>query len=177
MNGHTPTPERITTAEAARRLGISVATVRRRTAAGELPAEQEQRPQGSKWWVLWEPDAPLTDRAVVNRESSDTLALAYQQIADLKQERDHWRRLFESERAERAEERGQWLAALQASAPPARLTEALHDSAHERGSDASSLSETTNQRSAQQAPGDDRTSLHRMAHELEKKRPWWWLWD
>jgi hypothetical protein len=25
------------------------------------------------------------------------------------------------------------------------------------------------------AEGDDRTGLHRMAHELEKDRPWWWL--
>ena len=48
-----PHVERITTAEAARRLGISPSGVRRRIAAGTLTAEVEERPQGSRLVVLW----------------------------------------------------------------------------------------------------------------------------
>jgi len=44
--------ERLTVRDAALRLGISAATVRRQIAAGELVAEQEARPQGMRWWVL-----------------------------------------------------------------------------------------------------------------------------
>lgn len=49
--------ERLTTQEAARRLGVSVATVRRKIAAGELQGVQEARPQGARWYVL----LPLSD--------------------------------------------------------------------------------------------------------------------
>lgn len=50
------TMERISTAEAARRLGISTATVKRRIATGGLRAEYEPRPGGARWWVLWVDD-------------------------------------------------------------------------------------------------------------------------
>jgi excisionase family DNA binding protein len=54
--------ERVTTEEAAQRLGISVATVRRRIAAGALRAEQEQRPQGTRWLVLLDSGEPSVER-------------------------------------------------------------------------------------------------------------------
>ena len=52
-------------AEAARRLGISTATVKRRIAAGTLEAEQLTRPQGIEYRVrlLRDVPAPLTERS------------------------------------------------------------------------------------------------------------------
>jgi predicted ArsR family transcriptional regulator len=58
-----PAVERITTAEAARRLGISSTQVRRRIAAGQLVAETEQRPQGTRLRVLWDATPDATSRA------------------------------------------------------------------------------------------------------------------
>ena len=46
--------ERITTAEAAKRLGLSMSGVRRRIKAGQLAAEWEHRPQGTRLRVLWD---------------------------------------------------------------------------------------------------------------------------
>lgn len=62
--GYPARVERLTTTEAARRLGVSVATVRRRCAAGLLRSETEARPQGARLWVLWDgaPDAPPTEQ-------------------------------------------------------------------------------------------------------------------
>lgn len=50
--------ERITTADAARRLGVSPTTVRRRIAHGLLSAERHLRPQGVRFVVLWEEPQP-----------------------------------------------------------------------------------------------------------------------
>jgi excisionase family DNA binding protein len=46
--------ERITTAKAARRLGISRTQVHRMIDAGHLEAERETRPQGTRLLVLWD---------------------------------------------------------------------------------------------------------------------------
>ncbi len=56
--------EFVPVAEAARRLGISAATVKRRIAAGALEAEQLARPQGVEYRVRLprEEPAPLTER-------------------------------------------------------------------------------------------------------------------
>ena len=50
--------ERISTADAARRLGVSPTTVRRRIAHGRLSAERHLRPQGVRFVVLWEEPQP-----------------------------------------------------------------------------------------------------------------------
>jgi len=42
-------------AEAARRLGVSMDTVRRRLKRGELPSERRETPQGFVWWVNLDP--------------------------------------------------------------------------------------------------------------------------
>ena len=55
--------ERVTVREAARRLGVSVATVRRRIAAGELDAETEERPQGTRFLVLLDDDAAEREKS------------------------------------------------------------------------------------------------------------------
>ena len=48
----------VSVAEAARRLGVSTATVKRRIAAGTLGAEQPQRPQGFEYRVRLTRDVP-----------------------------------------------------------------------------------------------------------------------
>ena len=48
---------RCTVDEAARYLGLSASTIRRRIAAGALQADREVRPQGSRWLVHL-PDTP-----------------------------------------------------------------------------------------------------------------------
>jgi hypothetical protein len=55
--------ERVTTQEAAKRLGMWVATIRRHIAAGELQGESDVRPQGTRWYVMLPTDqeAPETD--------------------------------------------------------------------------------------------------------------------
>ena len=53
-----PEVERLTTSDAARRLGVSPSTVRRRIATGHLRAETHPRPQGVRYVVLW--DLPTT---------------------------------------------------------------------------------------------------------------------
>lgn len=82
--------ERLSTLEAARRLGISVATVRRRIAVGELTAEQEVRPQGKRWVVLLDDrsDASPTSSPRVTRAqpSRDALAVALNEVAFLRQQ-------------------------------------------------------------------------------------------
>ena len=53
--------ERISTTEAARRLGVSRTQLRRMIAAGQVHVEREARPQGSRIVVLWDrpSDEPL----------------------------------------------------------------------------------------------------------------------
>jgi excisionase family DNA binding protein len=57
MTDHGEAFQRVTVAEAAHRLGVSVATVRRRIRAGELVAERLIRPQGSAFVVRLPVDA------------------------------------------------------------------------------------------------------------------------
>ena len=52
-----PEVERLTTSDAARRLGVSPSTVRRRIATGHLRAERDPRPQGMRYIVLLDPIA------------------------------------------------------------------------------------------------------------------------
>jgi hypothetical protein len=57
MTNHGEAFERVSVADAAHRLGVSVATVRRRIRAGELVAERLIRPQGSAFVVRLPLDA------------------------------------------------------------------------------------------------------------------------
>ena len=90
--------ERLSTQEAARRLGISPATVRRKIAAGELQAEREARPQGARWWVLLDSaHAALpgsTPRVTSAHGTREALSVALETIADLR------KRLDEAERGQ-----------------------------------------------------------------------------
>ena len=69
--------ERISTTEAARRLGVSRTQIRRLIAAGEVRAEREPRPQGTRLTVLWDvpcdapPDRPSHRPAPTNGTSRD----------------------------------------------------------------------------------------------------------
>jgi len=48
--------EKVSIGEAARRLGVSTDTIRRRIGKGELTAHQEPTPQGFRWEVQLEPN-------------------------------------------------------------------------------------------------------------------------
>jgi len=48
--------EKVSVGEAARRLGVSVDTIRRRIGKGELLAHREPTPQGYRWEVELQPD-------------------------------------------------------------------------------------------------------------------------
>jgi hypothetical protein len=48
--------QRLTTAEAGKRLGVSGTQIRRLVAAGKLQAEIEERPQGTRLIILWSED-------------------------------------------------------------------------------------------------------------------------
>ena len=90
--------ERLSTQEAAQRLGISPATVRRKIATGELTAEREARPQGARWWVLLDASANASPErmARVKRTNHDqqAITLLMDEVADLR------RRLDASENAQ-----------------------------------------------------------------------------
>jgi hypothetical protein len=87
--------ERLTTAETARRLGVSPTQVRRLAASGRLVAEQERRPQGTRLVILWDapgdapgtpPDAPkvATEDATLVRWLKDRLEAAEVERAELR---------------------------------------------------------------------------------------------
>src|SRR5215204_4456704 len=65
--------DRITTAEAARRLGISRTQVRRMIDAGSLQAERQSRPQGTRLLILWDAphDEPQNEPARHTRKGRD----------------------------------------------------------------------------------------------------------
>jgi len=67
--------EKVSVGEAARRLGISVDTVRRRISKGELLAHREPTPQGYRWEVELQPnDQPLNG----NEANNEALVTALQ---------------------------------------------------------------------------------------------------
>ena len=74
--------ERITTAEAARRLGISASGVRRRIKAGQLVAEVERRPQGTRLLVLWDASALAYPGASVGQLDANTNGASTRTDAD-----------------------------------------------------------------------------------------------
>jgi hypothetical protein len=68
MTNHGETFQRVSVAEAARRLGLSVATVRRRIRTGELEAETVIRPQGTAFMVRLPLDASAGDSDAYDRD-------------------------------------------------------------------------------------------------------------
>ena len=60
------TVEKVSVGEAARRLGVSVDTIRRRIGKGEITAHQEPTPQGYRWEVELE----LTDQPLNGHDSN-----------------------------------------------------------------------------------------------------------
>jgi len=84
--------ERLTTRAAAARLGVSAATIRRMIQAGELHAEREVRPQGSRWYVLLDGAADTSrhasERAHGTSLEPDAWRVALETIADLRRRLD-----------------------------------------------------------------------------------------
>jgi hypothetical protein len=71
----------VSVAEAARRLGISTATVKRRIAAGTLEAEQLQRPQGFEYRVRLICDVPALSTERSDSESAAPLTVTTQDVS------------------------------------------------------------------------------------------------
>jgi len=72
--------EKVSVGEAARRLGISVDTVRRRIGKGELLAHREPTPQGYRWEVELQPNDQPVNGHEANNEALVT-ALQAQVLA------------------------------------------------------------------------------------------------
>jgi hypothetical protein len=129
MNGS----DRITTAEAARRLGKSPSQVRRMVAAGRLRGEMERRPQGTRLWVLWD---AASERAADDARTTHDASHAFSNGASPHAATDEVRwlreRLEASEQAQ-AELRRLLLAAhqtidtLRLQLPPPRAAERAHE--------------------------------------------------
>jgi len=67
--------EKVSVGEAARRLGVSTDTIRRRIGKGELLAHREPTPQGFRWEIELEPNnQPLND----HEGSTEALVTALQ---------------------------------------------------------------------------------------------------
>lgn len=61
---------RLTITQAAERLGVSTDTIRRRIKRGQLQAEKEARPQGSRWMVeIADEDVPPDDATVAGLQA------------------------------------------------------------------------------------------------------------
>lgn len=87
--------ERLSIAEAAERLGVSLDTVRRRRVKGELASEKEETPQGFRWVILLpkeehdeQEEAPAPEPTPAQ---AIELELLRERIDELKEERDAWR--------------------------------------------------------------------------------------
>ena len=122
--------ERITTAEAARRLGVSQTQVRRLVAAGKLIAESEERPHGRRIVVLWDAtqDEPTTIHVATHVATPDATLLARVQdevrwlrdrLERAEEERAELRRMLNLEQ--------QTVASLRLQLAPARNGHAPHD--------------------------------------------------
>jgi excisionase family DNA binding protein len=123
MNGHHPTHERITTQEAARRLGVSPTQVRRLAATGKLRSEREERPQGTRLVILWDetpdapetpPDAPrvATEDATPATDTRELVQWLRERLEKAEEERSELRRMLFLEQ--------QTVANLRAQLPPPR---------------------------------------------------------
>ena len=120
--------ERISTAEAARRLGVSTQTVRRRIAAGALFAERQKRPQGLYWTVLWEsvpvaaPPAGAVDELAVLRAEVERLRIEVER----RNEAEHQLRVLLLHSSEAVERLTYQVTRLL----PAPSAEASHEASH-----------------------------------------------
>lgn len=87
--------ERLSIAEAAERLGVSLDTVRRRRVKGELASEKEETPQGFRWVILLPKEEPDEQEEAPEPEPTPAqaieLELLRERVDELKEERDAWR--------------------------------------------------------------------------------------
>ena len=94
--------EQVPLREAARRLGVSPDTVRRRMKAGTLEAEKRPTPQGGEWWITLpddvppagEPDADAADAragAVELATLRGQVTMLEARVEELRDERNAWR--------------------------------------------------------------------------------------
>jgi len=75
--------ERVPLPEAARRLGVSEMTVRRRLKAGSLTGEQEVTPQGYRWWIYLPAGAQPSHEPSNKPEGADEVVRLNAEIARL----------------------------------------------------------------------------------------------
>jgi hypothetical protein len=104
--------EQVQLREAARRLGISADTVRRRMKAGQLVAEKRPTPQGGVWWITLPDDDPLSPVP----STGDTSAASDIELVRLRAELDGAQALIDALRNDRDAWREQAVASREAEA-------------------------------------------------------------
>ena len=101
--------ELVTMAEAARRLDVTVETVKRRLRRGELQGHKQPRPQGFTWLVEMPedtgdrdstPSVPPSDTPTSNAEVhrlEDMISLLQKELDITREELEHQRSMYQSE--------------------------------------------------------------------------------
>jgi hypothetical protein len=158
--------ERLTVRDAALRLGISTATIRRKLGAGELQGEVERRPQGTRWWVLLDTEAteipPGMGAGPHTRSERDALALALDEVAYLRRKLD--------EANEGQAELRKLLAMQQETI---RMLQPGVTSA--QTGDSHAANEPSDESRQESAPIVEQPTTV-LSHYQAQKRPWWKVW-
>jgi excisionase family DNA binding protein len=184
--------ERITTAQAARRLGVSQTQVRRLVASGRLRAETVERPQGSRLFVLWEPaeeapqdtpgtpqptqqDAPkvATEDATLRASDAPSVAWLKARLEQAETERAELRRMLNLEQ--------QTVAALRADLAAAHATARAIDApgTHQRTPPRWPLDATPTPHAAEPAAASEKRPESVEPTQMTPTappRPWWRRW-
>jgi hypothetical protein len=156
--------------EAAARLGVSVDTVRRRIRSGELHAQREQRPQGYRWVVALPDDPPAPEVAEVAEIGNDLAPaqVAPMHLQDVLGELVRLREAVQALAAHLVTQR----AALPATTPDYIPTVPTSQLIRTTWAQAGTPDTQTPRQSGEDVA---RRELHRTAHGLERRRPWYWL--
>jgi excisionase family DNA binding protein len=174
--------------EAAAALGVSADTVVRRIRAGKLRGEKDDAGR----WVVWLDDIPSAPARVVPRVDVESkiapatepdaavqleqqrvrleLAAALETVESLRADKERLETRIDRAEDERSELRRMLFLEQQTVASLRALLPAPAE-------DAAQVPPVAEQRPADPSAADDRLGLRAMAHDLERKHPWWWLRD
>ena len=111
----------LTKAEACRELGVSLSTLNRRIAAGEVPVRREPRGRRHRVYVMLDDDPPGNDSN--NDSGAAALAVAQERIRGLEEQVEILREQLERERRRNADLAGELRAAQSRRSPGWRFWE------------------------------------------------------